>query len=44
MCFVKLRRELVDRLVRAEVLQSPTDPRVFSSMKEAVGRFAVRDA
>jgi len=40
-CFVKLRAEIRRRLVRAEVLSSENDARLFSSMRDAVSRFVV---
>ncbi len=40
-CFAKLRDEIKVNLQRAEIIKTQNDPRIFASMKEAVGRFVV---
>lgn len=42
-CFTKLRSEIKVRMQRAGIIASEADPRVFTSMKEAVGRFVVHE-
>lgn len=42
-CFAKLRHEIRERFMRADIIASSNDPRVFDSMKEAVSRFAIND-